>query len=262
MFKKAVRDYRKDFLKVYFSDLSLVLIIASFLIYARWKISSYLSLINSYVVDFNAVQEELTNQTAGAVYKLQLVLSEVSPLVNRLNLFVFFIVPLIVFIAWCIFMSINYSVLRNEKLIRILPAIAVITIPFYLALLYIANYSLGIIKQSLFGDWKLYLFILLSLAIMYLMFSAYSFVTFKDVKQGLVSWMKNSVSRFPKAFPIMFLHFVSFMALFFSVLNIAIQYVTNNLGSTFWSFIVALLSIILIGLSRSWFYVVVTKQLN
>ena len=129
--KTTAKEYfHNKWWKIYISDFLLVILMLAFAIYARYKISTYLSLINSYSVDFEAIQGELINQTATGAYKLQAIMSQVSPIVEKLNLFVFFIVPAIIFLIWVIFITFDYMILRKEKIINILPAIFVITIPF------------------------------------------------------------------------------------------------------------------------------------
>lgn len=224
--------------------------ITSFLIYSRYKISSYLSLINSYASDFNAVKEEIANNTASGAYKLQLVLAEVSPWVDKLNFFVFFTTPAAIFLIWVVFNSILYSIFRKEKLIHILPAIAIITLPFYLLLIYLFNKLLSIIKVSLFNSWKLYLVSLIILIICYILHLSYSFLTIKDIRGSSVKWLSSVIYRLKSSFPIFILYSLSLAFLFWSVMNIAIKYITGNIGSAAWSFVWALFAILAIGLTK------------
>jgi len=258
--KTVIKGYfKKKFWKIYLSDMAWIALITSFLIYTRWKVSSYLALINSYSVDFNAIQAELANETASGVYKLQLLMAEISPIVDRLNLFVFFTVPVIVFLVWVIFITISFAILRRKRIIHLLPAFAIVTVPFYLIFIYLANILLGLINQSLFGDWKLYLIMFVILSLAYLLVSAYSFVSIKGFKESILEWLK-AIRKGPDASYLFFLfHAIAFSILFFSMLNIAIKYVTGSIGSTFWSFIVALLSILAFGLARSLFHSSITK---
>ena len=259
MFRAIIREYWNKWWKIYLSDLSWIVLITLFSVYARYKISSYLSLINSYSNDFNIIKDEISNNTAAGAYKLQLLLSEVSPIVDRLNLFVFFIVPAIIFLVWLFFNTINYSIMRGEKFIKIFPAMALITIPFYLVFLSLSNIMLTIIRESFFSNWKFYVILALTLLLCYLLHVSYSFISINNLKRSLVEWLKASLFRLKSALPIFLLYSLSLALLFVSMLNIAIKYVTDNIGSTVWSFILALFSILAIGFTRNWLNRTLTK---
>ncbi len=258
--KTTAKEYfHNKWWKIYTSDFLLVVLMLTFAIYARYKISTYLSLINSYSTDFEAIQGELINQTATGAYKLQAIMSQVSPIVEKLNFFVFFIVPAIIFLIWVIFITFDYMILRKEKIINILPAMFVITIPFYLVFMSLANKILAIIRVSLFSDWKLYLILCSLILLSYLLHVSYSLLAIKKIKVSIKDWLVASVYRFTKSFPIFFLHSLSYAMMFGSTINIAIKYVTGSIGSAFWSFVVALISLLLIGLTRSLFHSAITK---
>ena len=247
---KIKEYFKKEWWKIYLCDLAWISLITLFLIYSRYKISSYLSLINSYAVDFNAIKDELSNNTIIGAQKLQVVLSQVSPLVDRLNLFVFFIVPAVVFLIWIIFNSIEYAVLRKEKIRHLLPAFIIVTLPFYLVLMYILNKILNIIRENMFGNWKLYLILLTMMIICYLLHLAYSFITAKDIKNSILKWLLAIIYNTKSALPLFLLYSLSLAFMFGSVLNIAIKYVTNNIGSTAWSFVTLFLAILAMGITK------------
>lgn len=247
---KIKEYFKKEWWKIYLCDLGWISLITVFLIYSRYKISAYLSLINSYAGDFNIIQQEISNNTAAGAYKLQMLLSEVSPLVDKLNTFVFFIVPAVVFLIWILFNSIEYSILRKEKIRYLIPAFMIITLPFYLILIYLANQLLTIIKDSMFGDWKLYLILIIMMIICYLLHLSYSFLTTKDIKGSSVKWISSIIHSAKSSLPIFILYSLSLAFMFGSVLNIAIKYVTGSVGSTFWSFVSALLAILAMGLTK------------
>lgn len=291
-----IKEYfKKEWWKIYLCDLAWISFITLFLIYSRYKISSYLSLINSYAGDFNIIKDEISNNTIKGAQNLQVLLSQVSPLVDRLNLFVFFIVPAVVFLIWVIFNSIEYAVLRKEKIRHLLPALIIVTLPFYLLLLYLLNQILNLIRENMFGNWKLYLIVLIMIIICYVLHLSYSFVTTKDIKGSSLKWILSVIPSVKSSLPlfvlyplfltltttlgvagnifmilysllflltiiwgivrgvtwdIFMLYSISILLLFGSVLNIAIKYVTNNIGSTAWSFVSALLAILAMGLTK------------
>jgi len=88
---------------------------------------------------------------------------------------------------------------------------------------------------------------------------SYSFISMNNLKRSLVEWLKASLFRLKSALPIFLLYSLSLALLFVSMLNIAIKYVTDNIGSTVWSFILALFSILAIGFTRNWLNRTLTK---
>lgn len=259
--KTIIKEYfRNKFWKVYLNDLISITAITIFLIYSRWKISSYLSLINSYSVDFNSIQSELANNSALGMQNLQVVISQVSPIVDRLNTFVFFIVPTIVFLMFIFYIAIDYSLMRKEKLVKLVPAFAVISLPFFFIFLYLANLFLGLLKETNFSDWRLISLVLGFFILSYLLHVGFSFVSISEPKKNGIKWLKSSVYKTYPALPIYALHFSAFVILFGAMLNIAIKYVTGNIGSAAWSFILALVSIMAIGITRRWLHSVLVKN--
>ncbi len=257
--KSIIKEYFKNnFLKIYLIDIVSIAAITIFLIYSRWKISNYLSLVNAYAVEFTTIQSELSNNSMGAAQKLQGVVAQVSPIVDRLNMFVFIIVPAVVFLLFIFYISLDYSIIRKEKLKKIIPAFILASLPFYFAFLYLANLFLGILRESTFTDWRILTISFVFFILSYVLHASFSFLSASELKGSSIKWLKSCIVKAYPAMLVYLLHFFFFTALFGSMLNIAIRYVTGSIGSAFWSLVVALMSIIAIGVTRKLLHSVIS----
>lgn len=154
-----------------------------FFMYARAKIKSYFALISQHLTEVTSIQQGLMQSNTGSMNELTELLAILEPLKNQVYFFTFFIVPVVIFILWCLFQAPQYSLILRGKLISVTNYIrfVVFAAPFYVAGLFVLNklFDLAYASFAALLTWQFYAYLLLLILILYLNQIFYSF-TFKD----------------------------------------------------------------------------------
>ncbi len=100
-------NMKSKFIKIFFLDLSYFLLSLIILILAREKIKEILIKIQSYAPELNLVDP---NQI-----EAQNLISQISSLANTAYLFIFIIIPIIIFLLYILLQGYSFYILKKEK---------------------------------------------------------------------------------------------------------------------------------------------------
>jgi len=159
-------------IKIFFLDLTYFLLLTIILILTKIKINEFLARLQTYGSQLNTIN---INQD---IQEAQSLLSQISSVTNKAYIFLFIIVPLIIFILYIIFQGLTFkrekSSLKNFILINLAPFIFLILALFlfniYLFILFIITsylafvlyfYNFKKLKISLTKIYKLFPFYLI-----------------------------------------------------------------------------------------------------
>ena len=188
---------KQKFLKTFFLDLSYFIFLLIIFILGKLKLKEILTTIQSFSPSLNSLDPNKD------ILQAQTLLNQINSLSNQAYLFLFIIIPLLIFIAHVSIQGYSFYILKKEK-------------NYFLKFILI-NIPLFIFLTLLIVNFNIYLFILIILV-------GYStfFLYFKDLSK-----LKLALTKIYKFFPlflffiILFLIPISLFAL--SYLNLAVN---------------------------------------
>lgn len=210
---------RKVFL-VFLADAVFFSLLLWFLVFARNKIFSYLVVLQQFAPQISDVSSAIDVGNPASFSQLESLLKVIGPIVREANFFVYFAVPVVVFLIWVLFEGLSWSFLKSDFKaafdIRFFSKFALLTIPFYALLVFLAfksinspeGYSLGLAKSVAVG--LVLVLVFYFTVVLYLSFNSGKFF------QRFFSLVKKSYLFFP-LFLVLFFSLVLVLVLFFSV---------------------------------------------
>lgn len=167
-------NMKQKLLKIFFLDLTYFLLLTIILILTRIKVSEFLTQVQNYGTQLNAID---INQDLQFTQNL---LSQISSAANKAYVFLFILVPIIIFILYIIFQGLTFKKekfsYKNFILISLIPFIFLLLTLFffkiYLFILFIITsylafvlyfYNIKKLKLAFFKIYKLFPFYLIYL---------------------------------------------------------------------------------------------------
>ncbi len=162
---------------VYLSDLIFFSLLLWFLIYARNRIFSYLVVLQQFIPKLSDIGSSLTIEDASSIANLDALLKVIEPILREANIFVYFVVPVFVFLLWVLFQGLSWNFLKENSFtksmdIRLYPKFALLSLPFFVLLFY---FFTGFLNQ---GDvsanlLRFIVFLLIFILVFYFTFVSY-----------------------------------------------------------------------------------------
>ncbi len=133
---------KKKVFFVYLSDLIFFSLLLWFLVYARNRIFSYLLVLQQFVPKLSDISSSLAIEDASSVGNLDALLKVIEPIVREANIFVYFVVPVLVFFLWVLFQGWGWNFLKEGSFakamdIKFYPKFALLSLPFFGLLFYL-----------------------------------------------------------------------------------------------------------------------------
>lgn len=179
-------------------DIVFFTLIFFLLVYAREKLRDYIIAIQAYTPQILAIQSALA-ESITRISELESLLTTISPLVQRALIFQYVIVPLVLFLLWCIFQSfiwkeISEKMPLQKKYKDYFLRFSLLTIPIFLltlfflykvwqliTMIFLPTYT-GI-KVTLATNIQLILLFLLAIILFYFTLLCYGLLEEKTLKQ-------------------------------------------------------------------------------
>ncbi|MFH1332332.1 MAG: hypothetical protein ABIH63_03545 [archaeon] len=133
---------KKKFVKVYVADLLFFSLLLWFLVYARNRIFSYLVVIQQFTPQLNDIYSSLNMEDPASVAQLDALLKVIEPIVTEANFFIYFVVPVMVFLIWVFFQGLSWGLLKEDSFkkslyIHFYVKFALLSIPFFVVLFFL-----------------------------------------------------------------------------------------------------------------------------
>jgi hypothetical protein len=254
--------FKKNFWKYLLVDAGFVTLIFFLLVYAKQRVENFFILFETYQVQLESIESEVMNQTMNGLLQFEGIINEVSSLVSQTYIFVVFLVPIAIYLLFCVSQSFNFSLAMNKKFnLLILLKFFLLGLPFFVVLLVLFNYlfqSLGIVLYS--WEYMVYVVLLSILIILILHIWFYLFSKILHVKFKF-KLFKNWFKDFRKniGYYLLMILFGVISLLFFVVLYV--RYITWSFNGLLWipTLLAALVFLVLFAYFRVLF---VKKLLN
>ncbi len=135
---------------VYLPDLIFFSLLLWFLVYARNRIFSYLVVLQQFIPKLSDIGSSLTIEDASSIANLDALLKVIEPILREANIFVYFVVPIFVFLLWVLFQGLSWNFLGEGSFIkamdiRLYPKFALLSLPFFVLLFY---FFIGFLNQG------------------------------------------------------------------------------------------------------------------
>jgi hypothetical protein len=226
MLKKSFKVFKKKFFYFLLFDFLFIFLSFIFLFYIRKKLQGYLILMQQF-------SSQLTTEN---LILLENVLPNLNTVVQRALVYIY-LIPVVIFILFCIFQSINFRLIYGDKILDIRNSLkfSLVSLPFFVFL------SCFILKFDL-------IFILITLLIGYFTLNSYSFLKDKlneIVKKTFKIGLRRIYLFFPLYIVFLILIFLLFVFIFMIYVNLMAETLTvSNLLVNFVFLIVILIIII------------------
>lgn len=167
---------KKKILKVYLADLIFFSFLLWLLVYARNKILSYLVVLQQFAPKLADISSSLTAQDSSSVAQLDALLKVIEPIITEAKVFIFFVVPVLAFFIWVLFQGVSWNFLKEDYFkkafdIRFYPKFALLSIPFFIILVYFANDFLNVAEN--FNLTKYVIVLIILVIVFYFMIISY-----------------------------------------------------------------------------------------
>ena len=114
LFKKSFLILKKKFASLFLLELAFVFSLLFFLVFVKDKISGYLALIRGLTPQLAVLQKAAETNIADATALVAL--SDFQSVTSGALNFAYVVVPLVLFVLWCVFQSSLWFCLKNESL--------------------------------------------------------------------------------------------------------------------------------------------------
>lgn len=147
--------WRGKVLPVFLMDFIFFSFLLWFFVYARNRIFSYLVALQQFAPQLSDIASSLDANNPLGISQLDALLNVVNPIISEAKLFVYLIIPLVVFMFWVFFQGISWSVLFNDSLrksfnLKFYFPFSLLSLPFFVLLFYFVSQLL--FSESLSGS--------------------------------------------------------------------------------------------------------------
>ncbi|MBU2590096.1 MAG: hypothetical protein KKF52_04260 [Nanoarchaeota archaeon] len=255
--------FKKHFWKFLIIDFVFVFLLLSFIIFSKLKVKQYFSLIENYTTEISGLQVALQQESAEGLANLQVLLSQMAPLADKLVLFALFVVPTTIFILWVLNQTMNFSLINKDKWFSLkhLLHFTLYTLPFFLLFLLIGNQLLTLLYERLLAvmiSWQFYVYFILLVLLFYLAQVFYSFV-FKEQSSNLI---KKSFLIAVKEFSNLFVYYLPYIGTWFIVFILLISTFLKYTAKDYVSLLLISIPLIFFLLVLSWFRIFFTQKVQ
>jgi len=228
----------KDILITFFWDSALVFSLLFFLLFVREKMSGYIMSLQNYAPLLVDVQTESVGQ-------LDTIMPTINSLLTKVYLFQYFIIPLTIFLIWCLFQGYVWKVLNKNKILKF----SLLSLPLIFLLILLISYSFNVLSFAFYGsDFSpVYACLLLILLIV---ISYFTFINYTLHNQSIKKNLRFGIKNIKKLI-------LPFGLFSFFTLTFLILFTISFIYLIVWSFsfylILLIINILILGLVRQYF---------
>jgi hypothetical protein len=177
---KALNNFKKNFWKYLLVDGGFVAIVFFLLVYAKQRVENFFILFETYQAQLEIIEPELMNQTLTGLLEFEGIINEVSALVNHTYIFVVFLVPLVIYLLFCLSQSYNFSLAMNKKfkLFNLLKFF-LLGLPFFVVLLFLFDFMFDYLGVFLYS-WEYMVYFVVLFVLILFVFHAWLYL-FKEI---------------------------------------------------------------------------------
>lgn len=229
MKKNFFNFLKKKVLKVYLADLVFFSFLLWLTVYARNKLFSYLVVLQQFAPKLADVSSSLNAEDASSVAQLDALLKVIGPIVSEAKIFIFFVVPVLLFFLWVLFQGVGWNFLKQDSFkkvfdIRFYPKFALLSIPIFAIIFYLFSDFMNVAEN--FNLTKYVILLILLIIVFYFTLASY-LVVGKD--RFLPNFFNLSIKKaklfLPSFFLLIFillLVLILFFNAFIAVLSLAV----------------------------------------
>ncbi len=263
-FKKAVKLFKKHFWKFFLIDFLFLLVTLAFYVYSRIQIQIFVGALNQYYAQIAELQVLVEQGVPDAMTELTAFIEAVTPLLDRISLFMFFVVPAVIFVLWCFFQSMHYNIIETGKWLnwRKMLVFGGVTLPIYVVVLLIADRMVEGSLMLLAGGislWLMLLYAVVGILLAYVLQVAYSLYH----RAGILELVNRSlIIAFGKFHRVFFIALAYLFVLIFvvaSVFEMALKAVVGDYWTTAAVAAVLIGALLILGFMRTFLAVYVKK---
>lgn len=213
----AVKNYKKKWWKLLLIDFLFLSLLAGFVSFSRYLIRKWLTEVLNILSMNEAYLTSITEAGQISYDNLLLILNNIGPIVNRLNWFMFFIVPLVTLILWAFSHSLIYSFIQGKKIqLKKFGQYLFLTLPFcvtsFVLVYFLFFFRSEDIRINLSG---LIIFVIIGLLLFHFLNCLYSMLylsdnVWRDIKKSFIFGFKKMHKLLLFSFVMSFLWFFIF----------------------------------------------------
>jgi len=257
---KAINNFKKNFWKYLLVDLGFLGIVFFLMIYAKTRVEQFFIRFESFQVQVEAIESEIANQTIVGLMRMEQIADQVNALVTNTYVFIIFVVPLVIYLLFCLSQSYNFSLAMNKKFnLKYLLKFILFGIPFFVLLFILADFMFQYLAVFLY-DWKYMVFMLIFLILILIVFYFWFYIVKKTYDERFKFKMFKDAFFSLKRAILPYIGMVVFAIV--SLVFLAILYVRYITASFYsYSWIPMILALILSLAVSQYFRVVYLKRL-
>ena len=238
--KQSLNLFKKKFYYFILIDGLFFILLFIFLNYSRNKIQGYIQLIQQYIPQLNQIQGLLQESTAvGNLEQTSLLLGNINSVIREALIFGYFVIPLIVFILWVLLQGLNYKLIFENKLNKILDykfflKFIIISLPFFVILTLIVFQFLAIFGDiipyyggTFSGNFRAYTLVIVPILLFYFLFVFYSILNECSLWRTLKKGVSIAMKKIHYLFPLYIGYLVIIILFFVAFLNNFVFYIGN-----------------------------------
>ena len=273
--KKSLEILKQRIIILLPLDIIFFTLVFFLLVYAREKLKSYILAIQAYTPQIMAVQQALAESTS-KISELESVLNVISPLVQKALIFQYVIIPLALFLLWCIFQSLIWKEITEKiplqrkytnyflKFILLSIPIFLITLLFLyriwqlLTMVFLPTYT-GI-KVSLATNIQLLLLFIITIIIFYFTLLSYSLLQELPLKKCIKKAFHLGIKRIHILGSLYILFLFLALILMVFLFSLYVSYLSSAL--TIISLLIHLTGLIIPIIIMLWLKIIITLILQ
>jgi len=232
---KALINFKKNFWKYLLVDGGFVALVFFLLVYAKQRVENFFILFETFQAQLEVIEPEVMNQTLTGLLEFESIINEVSALVNQTYIFVVFLIPLVIYLLFCLSQSFNLTLAMNKKFnfFKFLKFF-LLGLPFFVVLLFLFDFMFDYLGVFLYS-WEYMIYFILLFVLILLVLHAWLYL-FRKILDRRFSFklfkvwffdIKNSIWAY-----LLMVLFGIISLLFFVVLYV--RYITWSFSGLMW----------------------------
>lgn len=186
--------FKKDLWKYLLLDLSFLSGMFFLLVYAKLKLESFFVVFEGYQTQLQAIEPELANQTLTGILEFEIIMDQVNALVTNTYIFVVFLIPLVLYVLFCLTQSYTFAIILNKKYdVKYFIRFLLYGVPFLVLLFFLFNYFFESFSTFLYSSSSFILMAVLFLLILIVFFIWFYVVKYVFKFKGFLLHLKKSV---------------------------------------------------------------------
>ena len=229
---KIISLIRKHWYKFILADMAFFALLGILLYYARRNIANSILLLQGYAGEISTLSQQVTDQGINMIGQVEAVSNVISPLMTSLKLMIYVVVPIGLYLIWCITQFVFYNLMSGKNVLdyKAKMRFFFVNIPLFGLLLLLLDLLFRQFTVDEAINVNVYIISLLLIVMILLMYYTqilYSVMNDFSLVKALKKSLSVSLRKIYLLFPLIILNVIFFFLAFIFLWDVLIKVVSG-----------------------------------